>query len=87
MFQLVSIAALAAFAVSDDAAVPKPPAAKARCENARLHVVGKDAEREAPARVTSLKDEPLADRSLAVIRDASCDRPVKVESNVGQQQR
>lgn len=87
MLQLISIAALAVFAVSDGVTVPKAPAAKARCENAKLQVVGKDAERETSARATPLAEQPLADRSLAVIRDARCDRPVKVETQVGQQQR
>ncbi|WP_138983915.1 hypothetical protein [Sphingomonas elodea] len=73
--------------------VPVPPAmavpvvrtSGGRCQNARVRQV--QGRGEAVPANRRLTEEPLADLSRAIVRDASCDRPEIVAKRVGDTQR
>ncbi|HWU96442.1 MAG TPA: hypothetical protein VN029_12650 [Sphingomonas sp.] len=80
----------AAIAEDRDTSLPAshlslPAAPKAQCHNARTDYAAPAVQ---PARVRTLRQEPLASQYLGVVRmEDGCDLPVKIADGVGDKQR
>jgi len=89
---VLALTLLPAAALAGERDAPRPaPALKMPvkplnlCQNARTDYAAPAAQ---PARVRTLRQEPLAGQYLGVLRmENGCDRPVKIADGVGDKQR
>lgn len=86
---ILALALLPAAAMARDGdkkpAPEAPPAATAKCQDAKTQFAGKPAE---DVRPRSLAQEPLANQYYPVLRrENGCDVPVKIREDVGRHQR
>ena len=83
---VLALALFPAAALAGERDAPKPAAKLgAACQNVRVDLA---VQRDQPARIRRLEQEPLAGQYLGVIRyEDGCDKPVKIADGVGDRQR